>query len=321
MNFKSSILIFAGEPNSIFLEIFFKSIKKIKIRNPLILVGSYKLVTLQMKKLNYKKKIKVLDPKKLKSYRLDNTSINLIDIKYETSKAFEKISSKSNNYIKKCFDTSFKIIKKYKIKKFINGPINKKTFLNKQFLGITEYISYKFNTKMNAMLIYNKKLSVCPITTHLPIKLVSKEINKKNISKKVFLINNFYLKKFGFRPKIAILGLNPHCESVDKYSEDDKIIRPTIEYLKTRYNVSGPYSADTIFLKKNRKNFDVIVGMYHDQVLAPYKALYEYDAINITLGLPFDRISPDHGPNQRMLGMNISNPLSLIKAIQFLDKS
>ena len=100
-----------------------------------------------LKKLNYKKKIKVLDPKKLKSYRLDNTSINLIDIKYETSKAFEKISSKSNNYIKKCFDTSFKIIKKYKIKKFINGPINKKTFLNKQFLGITEYISYKFNTK------------------------------------------------------------------------------------------------------------------------------------------------------------------------------
>ena len=321
MNFKSSILIFAGEPNSIFLEIFFKSIKKIKFRNPLILVGSYKLVTLQMKKLNYKKKIKVLDPKKLKSYRLDNTSINLIDIKYETSKAFEKISSKSNNYIKKCFDTSFKIIKKYKIKKFINGPINKKTFLNKQFLGITEYISYKFNTKMNAMLIYNKKLSVCPITTHLPIKLVSKEINKKNISKKVFLINNFYLKKFGFRPKIAILGLNPHCESVDKYSEDDKIIKPTIKYLKTRYNVSGPYSADTIFLKNNRKNFDVIIGMYHDQVLTPLKTIFEYDAINVTLGLPFDRVSPDHGPNETMLGKNISNPLSLIRAIQFLEKN
>ena len=191
MNFKNSILVVAGEPNSIFLEIFFKSMKKIKVKNPLILVGSYKLVALQMKKLNFKKKIKVLDQKNLKSYRLENKSINLIDVKYNTDKAFEKISSKSNIYIKKCFETAFEIIKKYKIKKFINGPINKKTFLNKEFPGITEYISDKFKLKKTAMLIYNKKLSVCPITTHLPIKLVSKKINKKNISDKVFLINNF----------------------------------------------------------------------------------------------------------------------------------
>ena len=74
-----------------------------------------------------------------------------------------------------------------------------------------------------------------------------------------------------------------------------------------------------MFLKNNRKKFDVIVGMYHDQVLTPLKTLYEYDAINITLGLPFARISPDHGPNEKMLGKNISNPLSLIKAIKFLD--
>ena len=320
MNFKNPILVLSSEPNSIFLEIFFKSIGKIKTQNPLILIGSYKLVKLQMKKLNFNKKIKILDQKNLKSYRLDNTSINLIDVNYDTSKAFERISSKSNNYIKLCFDTAFKIIKRYKIKKFINGPINKKTFLNKKFLGITEYISDKFNLKMNAMLIYNKKLSVCPITTHLPIKLVSKKITRKNISNKVFLINNFYLKKFGYKPKIAILGLNPHCESIHKYNEDENIIKPTINYLKVKYHVSGPYSADTIFLKNNRKNFDVIIGMYHDQVLAPLKTLFEYDAINITLGLPFDRISPDHGPNEKMLGRNISNPLSLLRAIQFLEK-
>jgi len=313
--------VVAGEPNSVFLEIFFKSIKKIKIKNPLILVGSYKLVKLQMKKLNFKKKIKILDQNNLMSYRLDNNSINLINIKYETNKAFEKISFKSNNYIKKCFETAFEIIKRYKIKKFINGPINKSTFLNKKYLGITEYISDQFNLKTNAMLIYNKKLSVCPITTHLPIKLVSQKIKRKNISDKVFLINNFYLKKFGFKPKMAILGLNPHCESIQKYNEDDKIIKPTIKYLESKFRVSGPHSADTVFLKNNRKNFDVIIGMYHDQVLTPLKTLYEYDAINITLGLPFDRISPDHGPNKKMLGRNISNPLSLIRAIQFLERN
>ena len=84
--------------------------------------------------------------------------------------------------------------------------------------------------------------------------------------------------------------------------------------------MSGPFSADTIFLKKNRKKFDVIVGMYHDQVLTPIKTIFEYDAITITLGLPFIRISPDHGPNEQMVGKNLSDPLSLIKAITFFEK-
>ena len=172
-----------------------------------------------------------------------------------------------------------------------------------------------------AMLIYNKNLSVCPITTHLPLNKVSKTINKKIICEKVFLINNFYKKHLGLKPKIAITGLNPHCESFDK-KEDAKIIKPTINFLlKSGYRVSGPHSADTIFLKSNRKKYNVIIGMYHDQVLGPLKALYEFDAINITVGLPFIRISPDHGPNEIMLGKNKSNPFSLIKAITFLDKN
>ena len=315
------ILVVTGEPNSIFLEIFFKVIKKNKTINPIILISSKKLLSMQMKKLKFKKKIKLLNPLALDEYNLDNKSINLINVDYDPSKAFEKISIKSNKFINNSFKLAFKIIKKNKIHKFINGPISKKNFLNKKFLGITEYISKKFKTKKTCMLIYNKNLSVCPITTHLPLKLVTKEINKKLIIEKVSLINSFYKKRFGLNPKIAILGLNPHCESVHSYNEDEKIIKPSINYLKNKYNVSGPYSADTIFLKVNRKKFDVIIGMYHDQVLTPLKTLYEYDAINITLGLPFIRISPDHGPNEKMLGKNKSNSTSLLKAIQFLDKN
>jgi len=320
MNY-NPILIVTGEPNSIFLEIFFKVIKKNKTINPIILISSKKLLSMQMKKLKFKKKIKLLNPLTLDEYKLDNKSINLINVEYNPSKAFEKISIKSNKFINNSFKLAFKIIKKNKIHKFINGPVSKKNFLNKKFLGITEYISKKFKIKKTCMLIYNKNLSVCPITTHLPLKLVTKEINKKLIIEKVSLINSFYKKRFGLNPKIAILGLNPHCESVHSYNEDEKIIKPSINYLKNKYNVSGPYSADTIFLKVNRKKFDVIIGMYHDQVLTPLKTLYEYDAINITLGLPFIRISPDHGPNEKMLGKNRSNPTSLLKAIQFLDKN
>ena len=131
----------------------------------------------------------------------------------------------------------------------------------------------------------------------------------------------FYKKTLGIKPRIGVLGLNPHCESTSKFNEDEKILVPLIKKLSQNgLKLSGPYAADTAFLKNNRSKLDVIVGMYHDQVLTPMKTLFAYDAINITLGLPFVRISPDHGPNEKMIGKNISDPLSLIRAIEFLDK-
>ena len=316
------ILIVAGEPNSIFIEIFIKSLKRVKIKKPIILISSLKLIKLQMIKLNYNININILDYRKLSDYKLNNRSINLINVEFNQKKAFLKISKNSKKYIEEIFRVAFKIIKKEKIKRFINGPISKKHFLDKKYLGVTEYVSDYFLKKKTCMLIFNKKLSVCPITTHLPLKLVPKNINQKKIEDAIYLIQNFYNKYFKIKPKIGVLGLNPHCESVLKYNEDEKIIKPLIHKMKKKgFKLKGPLSADTAFLKNNRKNYDVIVGMYHDQVLIPIKTLFEYDAINITLGLPFLRISPDHGPNEKMMGKNISNPLSLIKAIKFLDKN
>ena len=321
MNFKP-ILIAHGEPNSVFLEIFFKLLKYKKFKSSLILICSQKILKFQMKKLKFKMGIKILDPSMFNKLKLDNKTINVIDVDYNKNISFQKISTKSNKYIKDCFEISLKILKSGISTNFINGPISKSSFLNKKFLGITEYLEKKIRSNQSAMLIYNKKLSVCPITTHLPLKSVVKNITKKKIIEKVILINNFYIKILGFKPKIAVLGINPHCESIEKYNEDEKIIKPTIKYLaKKKINIKGPYSADTAFLKKNRDNFNVIIGMYHDQVLTPIKTIYEYDAINLTLGLPFLRVSPDHGPNQKMLGQNKSNPLSLIRAIEFLEKN
>ncbi len=314
------IIVVAGEPNSIFSEIFFKSLKIKKFNSPIILIASYNLIKLQMKKLNIHKKIRLIKTLDLKDKRLNNKKINLIDVTFRQKKAFDKISDKSNNYIKKSFDIALKLLNKKISNKFINGPISKKFFLKKKYLGVTEYIAYKTRTKNFAMLIYNKKLSVCPLTTHLPIKKVSKKINKNTIKEKVKLIDIFFKKNLKKKAKIAITGLNPHCESTDVFNEDEKIIKPVIKSLnKSNYNVSGPFAADTIFLKNNRKQYNVIIGMYHDQVLTPIKTLFEYDAINITLGLPFLRISPDHGPNEKMMGKNKSNSLSLVSALTFLD--
>ena len=316
------ILIVNGEPNSIFSEIFIKSINTVKIKTPIIYIFSEKLLKKQMKKLKLNKKIQLINVKNINDYKLNNNSINLINIDFKQKKLFEKISNKSQSFIKKSFDTAFEIIKKEKIRKLINGPISKKDFLNKKYLGMTEYISDYFSIKNTCMLIFNKNLSVCPLTTHLPLSLVSKKINKKDLKNKIILIRNFYKRFLNTKPRIGVLGLNPHCESVLQINEDQKIIKPLVNNMKKKgFKISGPYAADTAFLKNNRKKFDVIIGMYHDQVLTPIKTLFEYDAVNITLGLPFLRISPDHGPNEKMMGKNLSNPLSLIQAIKFLDKN
>ena len=321
MNYKP-ILIVAGEPNSIFLEIFFKSIQAHHYKSPLIIIVSKKLLELQMMKLGFFFEINTIDQNFKEFNLLDNRKINLINVEYKFKSCFEKISSKSDDYIKDSFELALKIIKQNKLSKFINGPISKKSFLKGKTLGITEYLAKK--TKKNnkvVMLIFNNKLSVSPLTTHLALKDVHKQISKQKIYQHVKLITKFYKKKFNKKPKIAITGLNPHCESNFKNCEEEAIIIPAIKKLKLKkFNVNGPFPADTVFIKDYLKKFDVIIGMYHDQVLSPMKALFNFDAINITLGLPFTRISPDHGPNTSMLGKNLSNPKSLIKALKFLDK-
>ena len=314
------IIITTGDLDSIFFEIFFKSIRKKKIINPIILICSYKIFKSEAKKYNYNKQHKLCDLKKITSIKLDNDKINIINIDIGKINQ-KKFNNKINNiYLKKSFNIAFMLIKKGISNKFLNGPINKKSFLNKKFLGITEYIAHAFKVKNFGMLIYNKRLSVSPITTHLPLKIVAKRINKKLIEKKINLMIDFFNNILNKKARIAVCGLNPHCESILDFNEDIQILSPVIKkFSRIGNEIKGPLSADTLFTKSNRKKFNVIIGMYHDQVLAPIKTLYEFDAINITIGLPFLRVSPDHGPNVHMINKNKSNPTSLIKAIKFLD--
>ena len=316
----NKIIIILGEPNSVFLEILFKFFKSNKFsyfKNKIVLIGSYDLSLNQMKKLNYNFKLNII--KKIDESK--KNKINIINVDYAYKNEFSKISNKSNIYISKCFKIGLEIIKKNKNISLINGPISKKNFLKKKYLGITEYLAKKTKSKNQVMLIYNEKLAVSPITTHIPIKHVANQISKKKIINNVFKINSFYKVFFKKKPKIAILGLNPHCETIDKKSEEKQKIIPAIKYLsKKRININGPFSADTFFLSKNIKKFDVVIGMYHDQVLTPLKTLYNFDAINVTLGLPFIRVSPDHGPNFNMIGKNISDPSSIFCAMKFFKK-
>ena len=316
----NKILIILGEPQSTFSEILFKyfnSKEFSKNKKKIILIGSINLMRKQMKKLKFNLNLNAIE--NIKEAKINE--LNILNINYNSQKVFSKISSNSKKYISNCFEVGLGLIKNNKKTVLINGPVSKKHFLKKKYLGITEYISKKTKSKNQVMLIYNEKLSVSPLTTHLPLKHVAKNITKEKIINNVKQIKKFYVSLLNKKPKIAVLGLNPHCETIDEVSEEKKIIIPAINYLKKiNLNTDGPFPADTFFLKKNINKYDVIVGMYHDQVLTPLKTLYNFNAINITIGLPFVRISPDHGPNNMMFGKNESDPSSIFCAMRFINK-
>jgi len=316
------IAIIAGEPNSISSEIIFKSwLLRKKFKNRLFLIiGSIDLLKSQRKKLNFEIDIKKINSnfeiKDLKSNKLP-----VFDIKYLQKKPFEKISNKSNKYIFSCFDIALKLVKTKKVVGFINCPVSKESLFVKKHQGITEFLSKKLGRNgKEVMLIFNKNLSVSPITTHIPFKNVSKNIKKSKIISNVKTINDFYVKIFNKKPHFGILGLNPHNYSSLKNNEEKIIIKKAILKLKKlKYNVSGPIQTDSSFMNFKKFKFDVIIGMYHDQVLTPFKALFRYKAINITLGLPYIRISPDHGVAENIMGEKKANPESLIESIKFYN--
>ena len=225
-------------------------------------------------------------------------------------------------YLKSITKIAIKICENNKNTYILNMPLDKKKFLKKKFPGYTEFFSYHIDKKKNEnMLLYNEKnFSVCPITTHIELKNVEKNINDTKIRICINNIINFY-KKIKKNIDIVILGLNPHAGAdFNKNVKDKKLISRIVKGMKKKkINISGPISADTAFMD-NYKN-KVFIGMYHDQVLIPFKTVNKFDGINITIGKKILRLSLDHGTARSLKGekKTISNK-SFLKCMDFCSK-
>ena len=253
----------------------------------------------------------------------NSSKLKIINIPLKFKKPFKISKTNSSKYVLECLNLAHKLALDKRVKGIINCPINKKLIKSSKKRGITEFFASKCNIKDDSevMLIYNKRLAVTPLTTHINVKDISKSISKKIIIKKINTINNFFKKCFKKKPIIGILGLNPHNAEFEKNSEELTKILPAIKILNSKgLNVVGPLVSDTVFINTYKK-FNVLVGMYHDQVLSPFKTLFHYNAINITLGLKYIRVSPDHGPAIDIIGKNKANYLSLLQCIKFVNYS
>ena len=317
---KNKIIIVAGDPNSINSEIISKTWKKINpsLKKKLYLIANFNLIKKQFKKI--KSKIPIHMIKEINE--TSNTKkLKIIDIPLSFDKPFNVSLLHSRKYIIKCFNLAHQLSQNKDVKGLINCPINKGLLSKSKTIGVTEFLASKskISNGSEVMLIHNKKLSVVPLTTHIEIKNVSKKININFIIKKIKTLQKDFRKLFNKKPKIAILGLNPHNSELRRSSVEVKTIIPAISKLKRiGFNINGPLSSDTLFIN-NYKKYDVIVGMYHDQVLTPFKSLFHFDAINITLGLKYIRVSPDHGPAKDLINKNKANYLSLLKCVKFIN--
>ena len=320
---KKRILITAGEPSSISSEITVKALNKTKIKKKLelIVVTDPILIIQELNNLKIKLKLNILDlDLKFSDYKKE--CINIIPIKLKENIIPGKLNKKNSEFVVNSIKTCINLIQENKADAIVTNPINK--FIMKsnkfKFNGHTEYLGHlSKNRKVPIMLLESKKLKVVPITTHIPINSVSKNLTIQTLIEKIVILNKDLIHLYKIKkPRIYVSGLNPHSGDGGKVGNEElKIIIPAIEKLKRLgINITGPIPGDTLFQKNKIIEYDVAVCMYHDQALIPIKTLYSNQIINTTLGLDFVRTSPDHGTALDIAGKKIANPDSLILAIK-----
>ena len=203
----------------------------------------------------------------------------------------------------------------------VTGPINKKIINDYgfEFSGHTEFLADISQTKSVVMLLANSKVKVALLTTHIPLNKVSESISTKKIIETIKILNENLKRLWKIKnPKICVLGLNPHAgEGGFMGSEEIEIIEPAINaLLSEKISVEGPISADTAFIKEKINKYDAYLAMFHDQGLPVLKSMGFGDSVNITLGLPFTRISVDHGTAYELAGKNKADPSSFKRSME-----
>jgi len=252
--------------------------------------------------------------------QINHNKINVLNVwKEEVAIQLGNATKESGNYAAKSLEIAVSNLKDKKIDVLLTAPINKETIQSDSFNfpGHTEYLEDKLDGK-SLMILMTDKLRIGLITGHIPISKVAEAITPSLIKEKVNTMYTSLVEDFGInKPKIAVLGLNPHCGDKGVIGlEDDEIIKPTIEDIKTTGKlVFGPYAADGFFGSETYKQFDGVLATYHDQGLAPFKALSFGNGVNFTAGLSEVRTSPDHGTGFDIAGKNTANPSSFKEAL------
>ena len=315
---KLKVGISVGDPNGIGIEVILKSFQNsetLRLFNPVIF-ANIEIIEYQMRQFNINLKLNSIQKfEEFCTDRINVYNLSLGDFKH----TFGKATIQGGQVALKSLLASTKALNSGEIEALVTAPINKKNILSEtfNFIGHTEFLSNLFSSE-SLMFMIGENLKVGLLTDHIPIDKVSSSITKKALRDKILKMiksmqNDFLIPK----PKIAVLGLNPHAGDNGLIGDHDKkIIKPVVEKLNKENNsVFGPFSADSFFIKSNLDKYDSVLAMYHDQGLIPFKTLNFGSGVNFTSGLPIVRTSPDHGTAYDIAGRGIASNTSFKKAL------
>ena len=253
--------------------------------------------------------------------RIADRKLNILSLSDEEIKIeFGKSTRLAGDFAFKALEAAVKDLKDKKIDVLVTAPINKENIHSEDFHfeGHTEYLTQRFNAPDSLMLMVSDQLKVGTVTNHLPVKEIAQNITEERVLSKLNLLNESLQKDFLIpRPKIAVLGLNPHAGDNGLLgTEDESVIHSVIIKVKKQGMLAfGPFAADGFFGSGNYTRFDAVLAMYHDQGLIPFKLLAEEGGVNFTAGLPIVRTSPDHGTAYDIAGKNQASPVSMRQAV------
>lgn len=315
---KPIIGISQGDPNGVGLEIIIKALQHPMVYDYCIpvLYANPKTFAFVKKSLGMDKPmyVSVRDINEIKGHQLNliSSSQEAFEVKYgEASEASGKEALMA-------IDRMLMDAKDGKLHGTVTAPIDKSTVKLEDFTGHTSYITSKLGASESLMVLYNEDIKVGLLTEHLPLSQVPGSIKKELIVSKLKLATESLKNDFRIvKPKIAVLGLNPHNGENGKMGTEERdIIEPAIREAKEAgIFCFGPYSADGFFGTKAYVKFDMVLAMYHDQGLIPFKSLAFEDGVNYTAGLPVPRTSPDHGTAYDIAGKNCASTLSFMNAL------
>jgi 4-hydroxythreonine-4-phosphate dehydrogenase len=317
---KPVIGISCGDVNGIGIELIIKTFSDNRILEHCtpVIFASNKLInfyrkTLPEMNLNYSS---------TKEFnRINHKQVNLFNCWEEEIQVTPgQLTETGGKYAILSLQTAVAALKQKQIDGLVTAPIHKKNIQSAEFnfTGHTPYLKEMFGVKDVVMMLCAGDFRVALVTEHVPVGEVAKHITKEKILSKLVLINQSLQKDFGIeKPKIAVLGLNPHAGDEGLIgNEEETIIKPAIKEAKNNNMlVVGPYSADAFFARRSFERFDAVLAMYHDQGLIPFKALATGEGVNFTAGLPAVRTSPDHGVAFDIAGKDKADPSSFMTAI------
>ena len=335
---KKPIVISMGEPSGISSEILIKTWIKRKKKKllPFFVVDDKSKIEFVINLFKFDVKIKLIkNPSE--TFDIFNNYLPVYDLGNKIKFKLGQPQKKNSKFIIDSLNKSFDFVKNKQASALVTLPICKRTM--KQFgfnyNGQTEYVGFLarklINRSSNEIMILTttkpidsgKNLVVGLATTHIPLKKTFDKLKKELLKEKIMIFNNslktIWKKK---NPYIGVLALNPHAgEDGFIGEEENKVILPVIKDLQAKnLNLNGPLSGDTCFFKNNRKNYDGMFCMYHDQGLSPVKTLDFFNSVNITGGLPILRVSPDHGPAFDIANKNLAKADSLVACLKFIEK-